>query len=178
MTKNIALDLDGVIADIGGAIEESLVNQYGFAKNDYDYTKWLTTHHDCELSNEMMGTSVFWKNLKPFEDAWHQVNDWFSRGYDVYIVTARRAEASMSVTQQWLDEWKINTMIPIFCKMGEKHHVIKEINPLFMVEDNPNEVKTLLDEGVNAYLRRAWYNEPYWEELPTIGSLLELKIDD
>lgn len=175
MSKAIALDLDGVIADIGEALTVALEVRGHF---DYDYTDWLTTHHECELSDEIMGNHLFWKNLKPFEDAWFQVNKWFAKGYDVHIVTARRNESSISGTQQWLDEWRISTMPPIFCKMGEKHDVIKKINPEFIVEDNPNEVITLLEEGHNAFLRKAWYNKKYWNQLPTIGSLLELEIND
>lgn len=175
MNKVIALDLDGVIADIGEALNIALEERGHF---DYDYTEWLTTHHECDLSDEIMDNSVFWKNLKPFEDAWHQVNKWFSDSHDVYIVTARRSQASISVTESWLDEWRINTMPPIFCKMGEKHNVIKKLNPEFIVEDNPHEVITLLEEGHNAFLRKAWYNRKYWNELPTIGSLLELEIND
>lgn len=175
MNKVIALDLDGVIADIGEALNTALEERGHF---DYDYTEWLTTHHECELSDEIMDNSVFWRNLKPFEDAWHQVNKWFSDSHDVYIVTARRSKSSISVTERWLDEWRINTMRPIFCKMGEKHNIIKELNPEFVVEDNPNEVITLLEEGHNAFLRKAWYNRKYWNQLPTIGSLLELEIND
>ena len=69
-------------------------------------------------------------------------------------------------------------MPPIFANMGEKHKIINEIMPLFIVEDNPNEVITLLEEGHNAYLKKAWYNEKYWNELPAIDSLLELEIND
>lgn len=175
MNKTIALDLDGVIADIGDAIDSALEKR-GIV--DYDYTEWLTKIHSCDLSDEIMDTPVFWLNLKPFADAWHQVNTWFSRGYNVHIVTARRSDSSMGVTQRWLDEWRLCTMEPIFCKMGEKHKIIKDLNPIFMVEDNPNEVITLLEDGVNAYLRRAWYNEPYWDKLPSISNLLELSIQD
>jgi 5'(3')-deoxyribonucleotidase len=175
MRKVIALDLDGVIADIDEALKIEL-SQRGHA--DYDFTDWLTTYHECDLSNEIMTPELFWRNLKPFSDSWHQVNKWFSKGHDVYIVTARRTEGSIGATQKWLDEWKINTMNPIFCQMGQKHQAIADLNPEFIVEDNPNEVISLLDKGYNAFLRRAWYNEKYWEALPSIGSLLELKIND
>ena len=175
MEKTIALDLDGVIANISEALTVALEIRGHF---DYDYTSWLTTHHECDLSNEIMEDPLFWKNLKPFEDAWYQVNKWFAKGSDVYIVTARRSDASMSITQQWLDEWQISTMTPIFCKMGEKHDVINKLNAQFIVEDNPNEVITLLEDGQNAFLRRAWYNKKYWNQLPSIGSLLELEIND
>lgn len=175
MAKTIALDLDGVIADIGEALNIAL-NKKGYT--NYDYSEWLITHHECDLSNEIMTPKLFWKNMRPFEDAWHQVNYWFSQGHDIYIVTARRTQNSIEATQEWLDGWGINTMIPIFCKMGEKHNVINELNAEFIVEDNPNEVTTLLEEGHNAFLRQAWYNEKYWDTLPTIGSLFELEIND
>ena len=174
MNKNIVLDLDGVIADIDSSIYEHL-NSRG--ADDYDYSHWLITHHSCDESDEIMGNSLFWKNLIPFQDAWYQVNYWFSLGYDVYVVTARRTDASMSVTEKWLDDWKINTMPPIFAKMGEKHTIVNDLNPLFVVEDNPHEVKTLLEEGNNAFLRKAWYNQKYWNQLPTIGNLTELEVN-
>jgi 5'(3')-deoxyribonucleotidase len=107
MGTAIALDLDGVIADIGEALTIALEIKGHF---DYDYTDWLTTHHECSLSDEIMEEPLFWKNLKPFEDAWYQVNKWFAQGTDVYIVTARRSEVSMGVTQDWLDGWNIGTM--------------------------------------------------------------------
>lgn len=173
--KKIALDLDGVIADISYGIDLALEKR---GIEDYDYSGWLITYHECNLSNSIMNNSLFWKNLKPLSDAWYQVNTWFSEGYDVYIVTARRTKYSIEITEDWLNSWRINTMQPIFCNMGEKHKVIEEINPLFMVEDNPNEVMTLREAGVNAFLRRAWYNRPYWEKLPSIGNLLEMKIND
>lgn len=175
MGTAIALDLDGVIANIGEALTIALEIKGHF---DYDYTDWLTTHHECSLSDEIMEDPLFWKNLKPFEDAWYQVNKWFAQGTDVYIVTARRSEVSMGITQDWLDQWNIGTMAPIFCSMGDKHNVINELNAQFVVEDNPHEVITLLEEGHNAFLRKAWYNKKYWNKLPTIGSLLELEIND
>lgn len=173
--KKIALDLDGVIADIALSIDLELFKR---GIEDYDYSDWLTTHHECNLSNSIMANTLFWKNLKPIEDAWYQVNYWFANNYDVYIVTARRTEASIKATQEWLDGWKINTMEPIFCKMGEKHNVVKKLNPIFMVEDNHNEVKTLLGDGINTYLRKAWYNRDHWNKLPSIGTLSELSTDD
>jgi 5'(3')-deoxyribonucleotidase len=175
MGTAIALDLDGVIADIGEALTIALEIKGHF---DYDYTDWLTTHHKCSLSDEIMEEPLFWKNLKPFEDAWYQVNKWFAQGTDVYIVTARRSEVAMGITQDWLDQWNIGTMAPIFCNMGNKHNVINDLNAQFVVEDNPHEVITLLEEGHNAFLRKAWYNKKYWNKLPTIGSLLELEIND
>jgi hypothetical protein len=42
------------------------------------------------------------------------------------------------------------------------------------VEDNPHEVKILIDKGINAFLRKQWYNKKHWHEVPTIETLYEL----
>jgi len=173
MKKNIILDLDGVISDIDTAISEYLHHDCGVG---FDYSKWLTTDTKDEEALHLFSNPLFWKNLKPFEDAWHQVNYWFSEGINVHILTARRMPVSMEATIPWLNEWKINTLIPKFSLYNEKYKMAKEINPVYMVEDNPSEVEILLNNGVNCFLRKAWYNEFYWDKLPTIDTLYDLKL--
>ena len=172
MNNKIILDLDGVITDIDSLIDETL-ESYGVSE---DYSSWLTTDTKHPEALKLFSNPVFWKNLKPFEDAWYQVNYWFGRGFDVHILTARRSEASVNATAAWLDDWKINTMTPQFSALNEKYKIAKEINPVYMVEDNPSEVKILLEHGVNCFLRKAWYNKSYWEELPTIDSLYDIDL--
>lgn len=171
MNKSIVLDLDGVIADLGSAIDEALVSQ---GIPEYDYSSWIITDSNDEKAMSIFNNPIFWKNMKPYEDAWHQVNKWFSSGIDVYIVTARRCESAIKQTQPWLDLWRINTMTPIFANINEKHSIVKNLNAKFVVEDNPHEVKILINEGINAFLRKQWYNEKYWNELPTIDNLYDL----
>jgi len=173
MKKNIILDLDGVIADIDTAISEYLHDDGG---DHIDYSTWLIADTIDEDALKLFSNSLFWKNLKPFEDAWHQVNYWFSEGVDVHILTARRMVASMEAAVPWLNEWKINTLIPKFSSYNEKYKMAKEISPLYMVEDNPSEVKILLDNGINCFLRKAWYNKSYWKKLPTIDTLYDLDL--
>ena len=170
--KNIVLDLDGVIADISSSIDEYIAGTG--VKEHYDYTHWLTSDNDDKEAMKLFNDPLFWKNLKPYEDAWHQVNKWFSDGIDVHIVTARRCEAAIQNTVSWLDGWRIGTLTPVFTGIHQKYEVIKDINPQFVVEDNPNEVQILINNGVNAFLRKQWYNEPYWETLPTIETLYDI----
>jgi 5'(3')-deoxyribonucleotidase len=171
--KTIALDLDGVIADIDTAISDYIHNNPDI---DKDYSSWLISDTVNEDALNLFSNKLFWKNLKPFEDSWHQVNNWFSSDIDVHIVTARRSEASVSMTEPWLDGWRINTLRPKFAMLSKKHEVISEINPIFAVEDNPYEVISLRDHGINCYLRKAWYNQPFWNEVPCIENLYELEI--
>lgn len=172
MNKNICLDIDGVIADIAGGINKSL-EKVGIV--NYDYSHWLMTEFEDNLSNSVMANSVFWKNLKPFSDSWYQVNDWWANGYDVYLVTSRRSAHSRDVLEKWLDDWKIQYSQFIFSDMGSKSNVIKELDPIFAVEDNHNEMSLLVKNGINSYMRRAWYNSEYWEDFKTIGTLFDLE---
>ena len=171
MSKTIVLDLDGVIANIGLSIDEILDSR---GVGDFDYSHWLISDSNDEAAMEIFNNPLFWKNLRPYDDAWHQINYWDSKNIDVQIVTARRCEAAMKATYPWLDLWRINISGVTFTNIHEKHHVIEKLNPEFVVEDNPNEVKILLSEGINAYLRKQWYNKPFWGELPTISTLWDL----
>lgn len=171
--KVIVLDLDGVISDIDTAISDYLHHNFGV---DEDYSSWLTSDTQDKEALKLFSDELFWKNLKPFEDAWHQVNKWFSNDIDVNIVTARKKEASVRMTEPWLDAWRINTLRPKFATINKKHEIVSELDPIFMVEDNPYEVISLRDHGINCYLRKAWYNKKFWKDLPCIDTLYDLEI--
>lgn len=174
MNKNIILDLDGVIADIASSLEEWILNTYGLDRGGCDYSDWLITDSKDENAMNIFNNPLFWKNMKPYKDAWYRTNEWFYAGIDVYIVTARRCGASIKQTQPWLDMWRINTMSPIFTNINEKHEVIENLNPMFVIEDNPHEVEILRSHGIDARLRKQWYNEKYWNDLPTIENLWDI----
>lgn len=171
MKESIVLDLDGVIADIGRGIDDVLLSR---GVGEFDYSSWLITDSKDEEAMQIFNDPLFWKNLQPYEDAWHQINYWFSKDIDVHIVTARRCPAAIKMTEPWLNFWRINTFKPVFTNIHEKHTVIENLNPSFVVEDNPNEVEILLNEGINAVLRKQWYNRDHWERLPTINTLYDL----
>ena len=171
MQKEIILDLDGVIADIDTAMSDYMHYNFGVSM---DYSKWLTTDTKDKEALKLFSNKIFWKNLKPFEDAWHQVNYWFGSGIDVHVLTARRSSASKDAVASWLNNWNINTTIPRFSLLNEKYKIAQEINPTYMVEDNPNEVIILREHGVNCLLRKAWYNKSHWDELPCIDTLYDL----
>ena len=83
MQKEIILDLDGVIADIDTAMSDYMHYNFGVSM---DYSKWLTTDTKDKEALKLFSNKIFWKNLKPFEDAWHQVNYWFGSGIDVHVL--------------------------------------------------------------------------------------------
>lgn len=178
MGRSIVLDLDGVISNIALAIDDWLFHNQGIDPNNCDYSSWLITDSKDDRAMNIFNNPLFWKNMRPYDDAWYCTNEWFSKGDDVYIVTARRCPAAIEQTESWLDMWKIATMPPIFTNIHEKHSVIKDINPEFVVEDNPNEVRILQEQGIKTFLRKQWYNKHSWDEFPTINCLWDIERKD
>jgi 5'(3')-deoxyribonucleotidase len=176
VNKAIALDLDGVIADIATPLLDIILAR-GVPIEDIDLEKWIISDTEDEDILKIFNEPLFWKNMKPYQDAWHQVNYWFALGYDIHIVTARRQPNAVAQTEPWLNNWNINTRAPQFAKMGEKISYIKTIDPLFVIEDNPREIRILQEAGVKCYLRAQSYNQKYWNEFDTIESLYDIDLE-
>lgn len=174
--KAIVLDLDGVIADIATSLENELFKRDLIQAGNFE--EWLTQNTKNKEILEIFNEPLFWKNMKPYQDAWHQVNYWFSLGYDIHIVTARRQPNAIEQTLPWLESWNINTMKPIFCQVGQKIEHIAKIDPIFVIEDNPQEIRKLEKFGVKCYLRAQKYNQKYWNDFSTIETLYEIDLEN
>lgn len=172
---NICLDIDGVIADIAGGINRKL-DKLGV--ENYDYAHWLIGLSDDNLYPTVFSDYNFWRNLKPFTDAWYAVNGWWERGYDVHLITARSSPESMNTAFSWLEDWRFQYSSLHFVEMGKKVETVKDLNGDVFVEDNPYELKIVQDAGVRCFLRRAWYNSPHWESFDSISSLLEVDLGE
>lgn len=175
MGKTICLDLDGVVADIVGSINKELTVR---GLSDFDYAHWLVGVFEDDLTREIFGSRVFWRNLKPFVDSWYTVNDWWSCGHDVFFVTARYSDAAIRWARPWLDMWNVQYSDVFFCEMGDKSAMVKRLGADVMVDDNPYEVRALREAGVDALLMRAWYNSEFWEDFPSVGVLSEVVVDE
>ena len=66
----------------------------------------------------------------------------------------------------------------MFSEFGKKIDIIKNIDPLFVVEDNPYEIEILESYGIKCFLRAAWYNQDYWNKMNTIESLFEIDLEN
>ena len=164
MNKTIVVDLDGVVANIITPLSEI------FDGENYSQLILLNQYENIE------DDFLFWKNLQPFEDSWHQVNKWFSDAHDVHLVSDRASKKSRLQIDSWLDGWRINTMIPIQAIFESKCDAIKELDPDIVIDDNPFIVKSLINDGINAILRQAWYNQDSWDILPTVRTLYEVTL--
>jgi hypothetical protein len=171
---SICLDIDGVVSDICAGLNYELEVKRGIF--DVDYSEWLIGSYEDDLTKEIFGSQLFWKNLKPFDDAWYQINKWWSLGYDIHFVTARLNPAGKDILPVWLEDWRIQYSNFHFAAAGAKIDIISGIDPIFVIEDNPHEVAVLNHYGVPCFLRRAWYNSEFWEDMDSVGSLLEISV--
>jgi 5'(3')-deoxyribonucleotidase len=174
INESIVLDLDGVIANIDASMYQ-LLNSRGVPIEEMEYGKWLISNTNDKKALEIFNDPLFWANMKPYEDAWYQVNHWFSIGYNIYIVTARKQVNAVEQTLPWLEKWNINSQVPLFSNFGEKINIIKNINPIFVVEDNPAEIAVLQSAGIKCYLRKQWYNQEFWGKYDTIDTLYDIE---
>lgn len=170
--KVIALDLDGVLTDIGSQILKSVPNEYSVQL----ITDALFNVEANHL-NHVFENPLFWRNLKPIKDSWHCVNKWFSSGYDVFFVTARRSSNSIDEIANWLEGWKIGYNDFIVTDQMGKHDVIKKLGACLYVDDNPFEIekiRSILD--IDTFVMKTWYNEKIINKLPFVESLAHITI--
>jgi len=159
MNKNICLDLDGVITDIGASLkscaEKDLI--------DFDAShigEALLTPDGVDYLEFIFEDPLFWRNLQPIKNSWHAINHWFMSGYDIIFVTARRSETSIGEIVPWLDGWRVMYSDIIVCDMGYKYEHLLKLNPAFYIDDNPSEIKTINKKtDINSFVIKHWYNE-------------------
>jgi hypothetical protein len=167
--RPLVFKLNGVIRDfvknLNFALEEKdLIN--------YDYADWYLINKYDEHCDKVANNPLFWKNLKPFDDAWYQVNHFFNQALPVIIVTD---SYSTDKDEDWLDSWRIQYDKVI----SSRHHFadnLKDINPLLIVDDIPENIELYHSMGFNGILRRAWYNRDFWTTLPNVGNFFDLKV--
>lgn len=174
--KKICLDLDGVLTDISTRIVE-------FAKGSsvevdpVHICDSLTTPEGVEHLEFIFEDSRFWEHLEPIEKSWHCINNWFVKNYDIIFITARRSQVAINEISPWLDRWGVMYSDFVVCDMGHKYEYINKFGPVVYVDDNPNEIRTILNNsGVPSYVMKTWYNEHAIGELPFVESLSELRI--
>lgn len=172
----IALDLDGVVTNIGEHLVESCKSSK-IEVTPLCVYKALTDSNGLDHLESVFESPLFWRNLKPYEESWHRINEWFMGGLDIIFITARRSEASINEIQSWLDGWNIMYSDFIVCDMGHKYEYINKIDPVVYVDDNPLEIETIIKStNTRPYVMKTWYNEHMVSEMPYVESLYEVEI--
>lgn len=177
MSKNICLDLDGVITDIGGQIK-NYISKCDIEFDPLHIGEALLTPDGVDYLEFIFEDQLFWRNLEPIRDSWHAINEWFMSGYDITFVTARRSETSISEIEPWLESWGVMYSNVIICDMNEKHIELRKIDPLLYVDDNPNEIRCINQNmNLSTFVIKTWYNEHLIDKkIQQVNNLSNIKI--
>jgi len=170
---HLCIDIDGVIANTVLELD-CVASSGGYEKYSFSESFDPDKVHDIEWVSNSLKSEVFWRNIKPYEDAWYHINKWFMSGIDISFITARNAMWE-EITEIWLDDWDIPYNSIFFAKSGKKGEIMEKIqeesnngNPVFMIEDNPIEVNKINNKGMYAYCINRPHNEgflidpPWW----------------
>ena len=128
----IAIDIDGVVANVFEDVEDRLVNSYAL-------------------------TELEIKNAKPFEEAWYWINHYSSK-YDI-MFTTNRDKVFTDLTWEWLREWDIPTDFVVFEENPIKF--LSQVKPTIYIQDDSEYAIMSLEAGVNTVLVDRSYNQQY-----------------
>jgi uncharacterized HAD superfamily protein len=168
---HLCIDIDGVIADTSFELDY-VADKCGHERYDFSESFDPEKVHDIDWVSESLKSEVFWRNIRPYEDAWYYVNKWFMSGIDVSFITARNAMWE-EITEAWLDDWDIPYNSIFFTNTGKKVETMINIQEksnngslVFMIEDNPIEVNKINKEGMYAYCVDRPHNEGFSIDTP------------
>lgn len=172
----LAFDLDGVVTDIAASLLKEIEGRY----DSSCVAPSLFSPDSPSYLDDVFQNPLFWRNLKPIKDSWHKINEWFYGGFDIFFITARRSDASIGEIETWLDGWRIPFTKVFVCDQMQKHEVLKTIDPLVFIDDNPFEIDNIqreLGDTLKASVMKTWYNHHLITGMQTIDSLIELEMD-
>jgi uncharacterized HAD superfamily protein len=161
MHKRIAIDIDGVIYDIVDSTIRYLRElETPVILNRKDWTTYkLSGCCNISYTDEkelFLNTKLY--NGKPIENSIESIKELVSKGWIIYLITARDFDALYSLTIKWLQEYHVPFHKLIFSK--DKISFLKKESIDFFVEDyDTTALEARCNNIKNVYLIDAPYNQ-------------------
>jgi uncharacterized HAD superfamily protein len=170
MSKRIALDIDGVLANFsGGVVDKAKELGIEFIDCPSKVTHWDMHPNFSKVMKNYWGDPEFWLNLQPLRSG----NLPFVP--HVYI-TSRPIDTE--ITRQWLIKHGFPSAPVITVKHPkEKLQHIENMGIDILIDDLHHTVREVIESGRTAFLYKAPYQRGHEEEckgLPTIETLEEI----
>ncbi|MCK5305656.1 MAG: hypothetical protein KAJ66_00805 [Candidatus Omnitrophica bacterium] len=154
---NIAIDIDGVIADADTKFRSVMKERF---KRDFPLSEVKTFHYEDsfefskdELSRlyEIFFDEGVWFDMKPLNNALDSIRK-LAEDNRIIIATARPLEAK-GVTLKWLNRYKV-AYDEIYFTLSEKHLLSDKYNEKvdFFIEDHPNYTRRIADSGIKVIM--------------------------
>jgi deoxypyrimidine-specific 5' nucleotidase type C protein (NT5C) len=179
MKKIIALDLDGVLC--GLKVVDVASELLGFNHKEEHSTDWNMMCYPEELRLKIIqffsDPVVMCDKVKIIPESQKKVKEWFDKGYDLHIITARVPEIRFK-TLEMLDTHYPEIKKIHFVNFNEsKKDKLREINPDLFIDDNPDNVLTSMELGINTLMvsnKFTKYNHMTRHKVKYINNLMEV----
>ena len=185
MSKIVAIDLDGIIAnftdafaDVARGLGYSLAPDY--VPTDWNWAEVLSLQQIDRCWKKIQETDNWWMGVKPYPN----VGDSLAilhrdENVDVYFITSRTASAGNSVLDQaicWLTVYGLRGTFGsaiVVKRPSQKLKVLQAIGAHFFIDDKPETVEQVLDEypACSSFLLTQPWNQSYKTPLPRVSSV-------
>lgn len=157
------IDIDGVLSDLHGALNNRLQKIYGLAYPvdrmiEGALTEFLSKHG---INRSWLGSVFrdewFWGRMAPFTENIEPLHRWVDDGVEIHIVTGRPRSASIPTTA-WLKKHDVPYHKIIYTDPMQKYRYMMSVDAAFIVEDLFYEAYKCSSYGFPSFVVRRPYN--------------------
>lgn len=179
--KIIALDLDGVL--VGLKAIDLASDLLGYNHTEESATDW---HMNCfpeELRLKILqyfsDPIVMCDKVKLIPESQKKVREWYDKGYELHIVTARVPEIRFKTMEMVDTHYPEITSVHFVGFNESKKDVLTKLNPIIFVDDSPSNILTSLELGINTKMisnRYTKYNHYLRDRVKWVNNLTEIEL--
>ena len=149
----IALDIDGVIAELGSVLKNALARE----GKTVDEKKYPWVEEDYFIKNPDI-----YLEAEPVEGSIEGIKK-LQKDNDVIFITRRPKEAKAH-TEKWLTMQGIDN--PVVVHTNDKGKTAKKLNVSFAVDDGPEDILSYMAQNIPVLVMPKAYNEHLIDKAP------------
>ena len=186
----IALDLDGVLCDLGPGVAARIADRFGVASHPSTWRTYdlrllqlgVPEHSLAAFLDGVFDDPELYERAALHDGAGFGVHQLVDAGWTLVGITARPAHLA-SVTRAWLSRHGLDLHGVHHTRVGTKAEVARRLNVVAAIEDNPVEAE-LLGSVCESWLLDRPYNREFplhrarrlqsWDD--AVGRLCQLRL--
>lgn len=161
-SMTICIDIDGTMIDPYFFVPYlNRLNGVDIKNDDYKSINWIDIYGDKFQSLYRDFDTIFsyvYKEAKILPDVYKTIKYFEKSGHNVYYVTARSKKIDQ-ITKEWIAKNGLDPEKVISMGSKDKVNIAKKLGCDVFIEDDPGNVKKLLDAGFNVIILDTNYNK-------------------